>query len=308
MASLAPRLRCPLDGGDVAPSDQGFQCAQCETTFPLVEIAQRAIPDFRCIDIPRAVSITFTIPQSLPDFSTIQRFGAATDAKFPCLSREEIRRQFGTKLQKEILFYLEALLHEVGTTASILDLGCGSGGNRRYLEHLGFTDVVSGDYMSDGATILLDVHRLPFESNSFDLVLTTATLEHFYNPFIAFSEISRVLKGDGRLIASGSFWESWHGNSCFHYSPGGLMLLCRSAGLELVDLWSGWGFIPSVSTHALGLGGLKALTYRLQDLFDFGLTCILGRNGCKRHRFRTSGSFGLLARKPAGTSAHPPLS
>ena len=59
------------------------------------------------------------------------------------------------------------------------------------------------------------------------------------------------MKTKGILIASGSFWESWNGNPCFHFTPGGIDLLCHFAGLELSDIWSGWGFIPSVSSYNL---------------------------------------------------------
>ena len=154
------------------------------------------------------------------------------------------------------------------------------------------------DYKSSGAEYLVDAHRLPFAPETFDLILTTATIDAFYHPFAAFHEMNRVLKKSGVLIASGSFWEGWHGISCFHCTPGGLKLLCESAKLELRDVWSGWGFIPAVSSYALNMHNFRRLTYALQRGFDAVLRRVAGPETAKKHRFMTSGSFGLYARKP----------
>lgn len=290
-------LVCPLDYGKISESEGNISCQLCNTTFPLVNIGKQQIPDFRCHNKSKDVKLTFTIPQNPLQSEKLDQFGIATDADFQCLSREKIRKLYGTKLQKEILFYIDVLLKEVGNNAVILDLGCGSGGNKKYLEAIGFDNIVSADYMSTGAEYLVDVHCLPFASLSFDMILTTATLEHFYNPFIAFKEMSRVLKSKGMLIATGSFWESWHGNSCFHFTPGGIHLLCQFAGFELLDIWSGWGFIPSVTTHALGLRKFKRVTYQFQRIFDSIVTLLTDYDTAKRHKFKTSGSFGLCAKK-----------
>jgi SAM-dependent methyltransferase len=263
----------------------------------MVDVGKGRIPDFRCMNNKKVVQLTFTIPQDPLQIEQMNKFGLATDADFQCLSREKIRKLYGTKLQKEILYYIDVLLKKVGNNAVILDLGCGSGGNKKYLESIGFKKIISADYMSTGAEYLVDVHRLPFASQSFDMIVTTATLEHFYNQFIAFKEMNRVLKDKGMLIATGSFWESWHGNSCFHITPAGINLLCQFAGFELIDIWSGWGFIPSVTSHALGLRKFKKITYQFQRIFDAILTLMTDKTTAMKHKFKTSGSFGLYAKK-----------
>lgn len=294
--------KCPLDGGNLVESEGSSSCESCGASFPMIEIAEgRKGADFRCLDIPQDVTMTFAIPQEPLTSVTVDKFGIATEIDFPHMPREKIRKLYGTKMQKEVHYYIDALLKNVGSDATILDLGCGNGGNKRYLESIGFHNIISVDFMAPGAEFLVDVHRLPFASESFDLILTTATLEHFYNPFIAFKEMNRVLRTGGMLIASGSFWESWHGNSCFHFTPGGIDLLCRSTDLKLSDLWSGWGFIPSISSHAFGLARLKRFTYFLQRIFDFGYSLRYSREAAKKHRFKTSGSFGLFAVKTKGT-------
>ena len=68
-----------------------------------------------------------------------------------------------------------------------------------------------------------------------------------------------------------------------------------------MDLWSGWGFIPAVLTHALRPGlHWKRLGYRLQAVFDWLVDLRRGERGVFRHRLGTSGSFGICARKTAG--------
>jgi len=292
-------LICPLDGETILIDHDNYICEYCNTKFPTVDVGDKKIPDFRCIDRITQTTLTFNLPQNILQTHDIDDFGKATSADFQCLSREEIRKKYGTKLDKEILYYIDLTMKQFGKNARILDLGCGKGGNKNYLHSLGFNNIISVDYRAPKAEMFIDVHRLPFSHQSFDMILTTATLEHFYNPFIAFKEMSRVLKPNGILIASGSFWERWHGNSCFHFTPGGLELLCHFSDFQLTDMWSGWGFIPSISSHALGLSRFKKYTYFLQKIFDAILSLIANPGTVKKHKFSTSGSFGLFARKIA---------
>lgn len=291
-------LVCPLDKGELIPQPQGLICKVCNTKYYQAEVDSKSNNlDFRCLSHKSQVSIEFQIPQPFLSEQQIKNLGYATRVEYKCISREEIRDKYQTKLQKEILYYIAQIRSELGSNIKALDLGCGSGGNRSYLNSVGIENVISVDYSSPEADILVDAHRLPFKDSSFNFILTTATIEHFYNPFIAFAEISRVLKPGGALIASGSFWESWHDQSCFHFTPNGLFILCNSAGLTLEDLWSGWGFIPSISSHALDLRKFKKYTYKLQDLFDAFLRLRWGNDFAFKHRLKTSGSFGIYARK-----------
>lgn len=97
--------------------------------------------------------------------------------------------------------------------------------------------------------ILADAHQLPFERNSFDLVICCETIEHLVNPLQALKEIKRVLKQSGTAIVSmdsGStlfkivwwFWERtkgrvWQGAHLhpFHHSQ--LEKIIRKAGFKI---------------------------------------------------------------------------
>ncbi len=290
-------LKCPIHNSKVIKNNGTLFCQNYNHQFPVEQIGGEQIIDLRAVDNLSDITLTFSIPNIPISIENISKFPVVSDSDFQCISRENIRKLYGSKLQKEILYYIDILLNEVGINANILDLGCGNGGNKKYLEDIGFKKIISVDYYSSDAEYLIDVHGLPFIDDQFDMILSTATLEHFYNPYIAFNEMSRVLRTKGMLIASGSFWESWHGNSCFHFTPSGIDLLCTNAGFEIKDLWSGWGFIPSVLSHAFGLGKFKRITYKLQSVFDFLVTYLKGSSFAKRHKFRTSGSFGFSAIK-----------
>ena len=49
---------------------------------------------------------------------------------------------------------------------------------------------------------MIDINnfKIPFENNSFDLVISTSVFEHVFNKEEAFREIKRVLKKDGLAI------------------------------------------------------------------------------------------------------------
>lgn len=302
MIARRPRTRgldavaCPFDRSPLVDRAGVPTCSSCRATFAHVEVTPGlSVLDLRGLERRQRVSVEFTIPVPAPDESALaRRAGARPADDLP--SREEIRRRFGTKLNRTSMRHIARVADEHGDEATVLDLGCGAG-NRAALATLGLRDVIAVDLWSPAADFLADAHRLPFADRAFRLVVATATVEHFANPFLAFREIERVLAPGGVLVATASFWESWHG-SWFHATPGGLGALCEDAGLELTDVWSGWGFVASVGAHALGLARRKPGLYRAQAAFDAVLRLAHGAEAASSHRLRTSGSFGLRARKP----------
>ena len=64
----------------------------------------------------------------------------------------------------------------------------------------------SADLESPLADIKMDIHKMPFDNNSFDFVLCNHVLEHVENDIKALSEIKRVLKKGGRAIVQVPFY------------------------------------------------------------------------------------------------------
>ena len=293
---IEDNLRCPKDQGVIERKKNGYWCTVCNYQFKLVPSFKDIIPDFRMFDIETTYSVQFTIPSQPLQEKDILNYSKATKSDYSSYSRNEIRKIFKTKLHREMLYYINKVKSDSGSDLLVLDLGCGKGGNRKYLNSVGIEYVYCVDYKPTKAThALVDVHRLPFADNSFDLILTTSTIEHFVNPYVAFIEMSRVLKESAALIASGSFWESWHAHSNFHFTPGGFYQLCKESNFELKDIWSNWGFIPAIATHAFGLGKYKRQTYKIQEWYDRWSVKRMGVKQTEIDNMRTSGSYGIYA-------------
>jgi SAM-dependent methyltransferase len=291
-------LCCPVDRSPLETQNAEGVCSQCGFRTSSIRIGDHNVPDYRALDHKQTYTINFRIPGTplnRKDFAA--RSFQAIQQDFQHYSRAQIRHLFGTKIDKGIQYYCQQALREFGASALILDLGCGSGGNRRYLESLGFKNVLCVDWSAAGADLLVDAHRLPLHSGAFDLIICTAVFEHLYNPFVAIAEVARVLKVGGYFVGGASFWEAWHGSSHFHLTPDGWNALFNQAGLEWIDFWTGWGIIPAALTHVLIPGHLRSLGYALQSGVEAVYRLVLGTNGVQRLQLRASGSYMVCAHK-----------
>ena len=99
-------------------------------------------------------------------------------------------------------------------TTPVLDLGCGCGNNSLYLTKQGIK-VIACDYstaaleivkknMPEVETKCFDIsHPLPFENNTFELIIADLSLHYFYSQTTKniLNEIKRILKPNGVLLA-----------------------------------------------------------------------------------------------------------
>lgn len=120
------------------------------------------------------------------------------------------------------------------TDGRVLD--CGAGGRKRY-------GVTALEYVAhpnnDVQGSALD---LPFRSDTFDLVLSQAVLEHVTNPQRAVDEMVRVLAPGGRLFMQVAFLQPVH-MAPHHYLPAtpfGALWLCRALEVEHVGVVGSW--------------------------------------------------------------------
>jgi SAM-dependent methyltransferase len=101
--------------------------------------------------------------------------------------------------------------HLQSMTGSVLDVGCGEMPFRGFLptghRYTGIDIAVAGDFgMRQHADIVgFDGLTIPFPDESFDHVLCTEVLEHAENPLALISEMHRVLRHGGTLVATVPF-------------------------------------------------------------------------------------------------------
>jgi len=134
----------------------------------------------------------------------------------------------------------------------VLDLGSATGGNSLHIASMGHS-VTSVEYSAIGIeiqkskgleVIWADARKLPFEDESFDVVICLDVLEHIEEDFIVISEISRILKSGGRFLISvpedPKLWSS-HDESVNHirrYTRNSLLDLVNITNLRVINLWN----------------------------------------------------------------------
>lgn len=126
---------------------------------------------------------------------------------------KDVKQRFNNVLQEHIKRY--ELACKFVQDKKVLDAACGAGYGAKMLELAGAKQVIgidisSGsiesatvDYSSDKTSFLVgDVNKLPFEDESFDVVVSFETIEHISDGTAWINEAFRVLKSKGIFIVS----------------------------------------------------------------------------------------------------------
>lgn len=119
------------------------------------------------------------------------------------------------------LFAKELKRIGIQADARVLDIGTSTGTNLRMLQELGFRDVTGLDMSEEairfcaqkglGSVQRGDVCSMPFEADSFDLLLATDIIEHVEDDERALAEIARVLRPGGNVLVTVPAFESLWG-------------------------------------------------------------------------------------------------
>lgn len=132
---------------------------------------------------------------------------------------------------------LVAALREVRsvTAGRLVDVGCGS---KPYLGFFPASRHFGVDWPRSLHPGLPDCYAsadaLPIASGSVDTVLCTELIEHVLDPLAVVREGARVLRDGGHLVLSAPFVHEPHERpfDYYRFSPDGLLMLARRAGLE----------------------------------------------------------------------------
>lgn len=126
---------------------------------------------------------------------------------------------------------------------SAIEIGGSEGSIKRMLVSLGANVRLAPGYPE------LDVEKLPYPSESFDVVVLDQTFEHLKHPWIAVEQIARVLKKGGVCVCTSVFiYPVHHGGDYgdyYRFSPDGFRALFE--GFKVISS-EGWG-----SGHVLKL-------------------------------------------------------
>ncbi len=109
----------------------------------------------------------------------------------------------------------QAAFQFVPSKGRVLDIACGNGANGVTLEQradywgmdLSLLAISNCVCKSVGHMVCGDVHHLPFQNETFDVVMGTCVLEHFFFPKIALREMYNVVRPGGRMILLGPCWD-----------------------------------------------------------------------------------------------------
>ncbi|MCU0848675.1 MAG: class I SAM-dependent methyltransferase [Spirochaetes bacterium] len=137
-------------------------------------------------------------------------------------------------------------LYESGAVVYSMDIDMESLRKARYsLSLMGKTGKYPGGYFALSG----DALRLPYRDETFDLVICSEVMEHVADDSLACSELSRVLKKNGRIAITVPTYFSeaiYDALTCEYFtSPGGhirkympkkLVKIMRSSGLEIYGL------------------------------------------------------------------------
>lgn len=130
-------------------------------------------------------------------------------------------------------------------TGRILDIGCGNKPYAGLFEGLTFEyigcDIVQSSLRK--VDIICEANNIPLDGESFDVVLSTQTIEHVADCQGLVNEAHRLLKDGGYFILSGPFY--WHlheePHDYYRFTKYGFEYLLKKAGFEVIEIKSNGG-------------------------------------------------------------------
>ncbi len=124
----------------------------------------------------------------------------------------------------------------------VVDIGCGFGRTKNTVEKAGGIWVGVEPFEGGAQTVIASAEDLPFEDESFDVVIMTSVVEHVPNVELAFKEIGRILKKGGVFVGYIAFMECFHEISYSHLSFKGIENYAAKNGMKLEVISGGRRF------------------------------------------------------------------
>jgi SAM-dependent methyltransferase len=222
-----PWLACPDCGAELAGS-QPPSCTACGFSAPTSKDLRPRQPAPCQMALPRTLGLD--LREALERLDTLR----------PKVSYR------GPQAKRDSREFISEIEHRLNPPARVLDLGCGPRDQSVPFQHLGH-QYVGVDYTNPAADLLADAHALPFAAGAFHCVFSFAVFEHLHNPFVAITEVERVLQPGGLFLGAVSQGEPFH-DSFFHHTAWGILALLQHApSLRLVKLWDSMDTLASLA-------------------------------------------------------------
>ncbi|MEO8003689.1 MAG: class I SAM-dependent methyltransferase [Betaproteobacteria bacterium] len=145
----------------------------------------------------------------------------------------------------------------------LLDLGCGKAPlfivYKDYASEVICADWANTTNRSEHLDLECDLTReLPFVANEFDTIILSDVLEHIPNPELLWSEISRVLNSNGKVLVNVPFfyWIHEAPHDYYRYTEYALRRFVDRAGLKMVEL-DAIGGAPEIMADLLAKNMLR---------------------------------------------------
>jgi len=133
-----------------------------------------------------------------------------------------------------------------------LDVGCGE-----LMTSLGLKkkDYVGIDFIPSKDTDFVgDIHKLPFENESFDNCICNTVLEHVEDPEQVMKEIYRILKRNGKLLVSIPFLQEYHPDpeDYRRFTPVGFKEFIEKKGFKVLKIYGDSGILNVLEYLSFG--------------------------------------------------------
>lgn len=149
--------------------------------------------------------------------------------------------------------YLDKAFGSVPRDAKIIDIACGDGVGLRHFRELGFTDIAGVEFNAAKAKKAAeagyyvyqhDMHDLgDIPDCSYDIVYSSHTLEHAYNPKAVIREFRRILRSPGSLFVVLPYPDRTNRNDEAHGGKFELGTHILDNGKALVQVFVDQGFL-----------------------------------------------------------------
>jgi SAM-dependent methyltransferase len=147
----------------------------------------------------------------------------------------------------------------------LLDIGCGNKPYESWIR-LKITEYVGCDIVQSSANkvdYLCPANNIPLESDSFNTVFSTQTIEHLEDYQGMVDEAFRLLKSEGYFILSGPFYWYLHEEpyDFYRFTKHGFKYVLEKSGFEVCEITpngGAWATLGQVINHTFGFSNPKA--------------------------------------------------